>query len=95
MRCKSPSGEVELSTPITGIRACCACAASGHAAAAPPSSEMNSAASLDHLVGAQLEFAIDRKAKLLRSLEIDDQLKFAWLLDRQIGRLRALQDLST
>ena len=38
-------------------------------------------------------FAIDRKAKPLRSLEIDDQLKFAWLLDWQIGRLRALQDL--
>jgi hypothetical protein len=28
--------------PITGIAGCCACAASGHAAAAPPSSDMNS-----------------------------------------------------
>jgi hypothetical protein len=28
--------------PITSIARCCACAASGHAAAAPPSSVMNS-----------------------------------------------------
>jgi hypothetical protein len=28
--------------PITGIAGCCACAASGHAAPAPPSSVMNS-----------------------------------------------------
>jgi hypothetical protein len=28
--------------PITGIAACCALAATGHVAAAPPSSEMNS-----------------------------------------------------
>jgi hypothetical protein len=28
--------------PITGIAGCCPCAASGHVAAAPPSSDMNS-----------------------------------------------------
>jgi hypothetical protein len=36
------SGDVGPSTPITGIGGCCARAASGHAAAAPPSSDMNS-----------------------------------------------------
>jgi len=35
-------GEAPLRNPITGIAGCCARAASGHAAAAPPSSVMNS-----------------------------------------------------
>ncbi len=34
------SGELLLRNPITGIAACCPRAASGHAAAAPPTSEM-------------------------------------------------------
>src|SRR6516162_11486278 len=37
-----PSGNPPLRNPITGIADCCAPAASGHAAAAPPSSAMNS-----------------------------------------------------
>ena len=36
------SGDWPLRNPITGIAACCARAASGHAAAAPPTSVMNS-----------------------------------------------------
>src|SRR5262249_41990857 len=36
-----PSGVWLSRNPITGIAACCARAASGHAAAAPPSSDMN------------------------------------------------------
>src|SRR5262245_47867095 len=36
------SGDALLRNPITGIVACCARAASGHATAAPPSSVMNS-----------------------------------------------------
>src|SRR5262245_34846772 len=35
------AGDKALRNPITGIAACCACAASGHAAA-PPTSVMNS-----------------------------------------------------
>ena len=35
------SGDVRLRNPITGIAGCCARAASGHVAAAPPSSVMN------------------------------------------------------
>jgi hypothetical protein len=34
-------GDVLFKYPITGIAGCCAPAASGHAAAAPPSSDMN------------------------------------------------------
>ena len=39
---RTPSGDVASRNPITGIAGCCARAASGHAAAAPPSSVMNS-----------------------------------------------------
>ena len=45
MRADGPriaSGDVASRNPITGIAGCCARAASGHAAAAPPSSVMNS-----------------------------------------------------
>ena len=35
-------GDRVLRNPITGIAGCCARAASGHAAAAPPKSVMNS-----------------------------------------------------
>src|SRR5262245_28402535 len=41
-RCAESSGERALMNPITGIAGCCARAASGHAAAAPPMSVMNS-----------------------------------------------------
>jgi hypothetical protein len=36
------SGDLGSRNPITGIAGCCALAASGHAAAAPPISVMNS-----------------------------------------------------
>ena len=49
----TPSAAVFMITPMRRIRpACCARAATGHAAAAPPSSVMNSRRSFDHLVGA-------------------------------------------
>jgi hypothetical protein len=38
---RNDAGDPELRNPITGV-ACCARAATGHAAAAPPSSDMNS-----------------------------------------------------
>jgi hypothetical protein len=38
--------------PTTGIAGCCARAASGHAAAVPPSSVMKSRRFIDHLGGA-------------------------------------------
>jgi putative copper export protein len=42
----------EHGVAITGIEGCCACAVSGHAAVAPPSSVTNRRRFLDHLVGA-------------------------------------------
>ena len=42
LRAADSLGERLLRNPITGIAGCCARAASGHAAAAPPSSVMNS-----------------------------------------------------
>src|SRR6266566_4452984 len=40
--CANSSGDAALRKPITGIAGCCARAASGHVAAAPPRSVMNS-----------------------------------------------------
>jgi hypothetical protein len=47
----------------------------------------------DHLVSAQHEPGRDLMADRLRGLEIDDQLKPRRLLDRQIRRLDAAQQL--
>jgi hypothetical protein len=49
--------------------------------------------SLDHLVSAAEERVRYREAERLGGPKVDDQLEFGWLLDRQIGRLDALQDL--
>jgi hypothetical protein len=79
-------------TPMRRIRSgWCARAASGHAAAAPPSSVMNSRRPFDHLVGERQQLVGHFKAERLRRPEIDYQLKFRGLLDRQVGRLLALR----
>src|SRR5690348_1576427 len=49
--------------------------------------------SLDHFVGTGEERLRHGEAERRRSLEVDHQLEFGRLLDRQIGRLGALQDL--
>src|SRR5262249_39895329 len=41
-KCQVSSGDLALRYPITGIAGCCARAASGHVAAAPPSAASNS-----------------------------------------------------
>jgi hypothetical protein len=43
--------------------------------------------SFDHLVGADGQRQRDRDTECLRCLEIDDQLDFAYLLNREIGGL--------
>src|SRR5207248_3372852 len=48
--------------------------------------------SLDHLVGPAEQRDRKREAECLGSLEIDDHLDLAGLLDRQLARLLALED---
>ena len=47
----------------------------------------------DHLVGAADQRQRNGKAEGLGSLQVDDQLDFGSLLDRQIGRLLTLENL--
>src|SRR4029453_14322742 len=49
--------------------------------------------SSDYLIHPEQERRGDGKAERLGSLEVDDQLELPGLLHRQIGRLRALEDL--
>ena len=49
--------------------------------------------SFDHLVGAGEDRWRHGQTERIRGPEIDDQLECGWLLDWQIGRLGALQDL--
>src|SRR5690348_12294616 len=47
----------------------------------------------DHFIRSREHVRWYRQADLLRRLEIDYELEFPWLLDRQVSRLGALQDL--
>lgn len=46
----------------------------------------------DHLVGACQHGLGNGEAKRLRGLEVDNQFLLDWCLDRQVGRLLALED---
>ena len=80
--------------PITGIAGCCALAASGHAAAAPPRRVMNSRrhGSFDHLVGDGEQRGRHVDAERPGRLQVDDELELGRLQHRQVGRLLALED---
>ena len=87
------SGDLALRNPITGIAGCCARAASGHAAAAPPSSVMNSRRS--HSITSSAGRAVSggtSRPSASRRLEVDDELEFGRLQHRQVGGLRAFED---
>ena len=60
----------------------------------PPFSGRQSGHSFDDLVGAGEDRRRDREAACICSLEIDHQLEFCRLLDRQIGRLGAVENFS-
>ena len=51
--------------------------------------------SLDHLVGAQQERFGNREAERLGGGQIDDEIEFGRLLDRNVARLRPAQNQST
>src|SRR5262249_26105005 len=49
--------------------------------------------SLDHLIGCSEQRRRDGQSKCFCGLEVDHELEFRWLLDRQIRRLGAFQYL--
>ena len=49
-------------------------------------------ASLDHLIRAKQQPLRNGEAERVRSLQIDHELEFGWLLDRQVTGIRALED---
>ena len=51
--------------------------------------------SLDHLVGESEHFVGNSDAERLGGFEIDDEIEFGRLLDRQLAGLRPAQNLST
>jgi hypothetical protein len=62
----------------------------------PPRSRCHSQSStllFNHLVGALRQRLRDFQAERLRGVEVDDQLELGGLLDRQLARFRALEDL--
>ena len=73
--------------PIRRARsACCPRAASGHAAAAPPRSVMNSRLlNSITLLGAAEQREREREAERLGGLEVQEQLNFRGLLNRQVA----------
>ena len=63
------------------------------AGGAPPRS-VTAIASIDDLVGAGEEQSRHGEAERFGGIEIDDQLESGRLLNRQVGRLGAVEDLS-
>src|SRR6516225_3935873 len=87
--CPSGSSAIPINTPTRRTRSgCCAPAASGHPAAAPPSSVMNAR---PHLVGPAEQREREGKSERFHGLEVEDQLDFHCPLDRQFGWLLALK----
>src|SRR5215831_14227233 len=71
--------------------ACCASAASGHAAA-PPRSVMTSRRSFDHLVGGHEKPRRHGQAERLCRLDVESWYEFGRRLHRKIGKLCAPQN---
>src|SRR3954447_11401185 len=87
-RASSNGGTATPESPLTAV---IAAIANG----SPDSTQSGrSPALLDNLVGARQHRLRHSEAERLRGLEIDDQLENRRLVDRQIGGLGALEDLS-
>src|SRR5262249_40137918 len=82
--------------PIVGSLAdCCARAASGHDAAATPSSLMNARRFITRSPRRRaVGLTVARRDQALRNLEVRHQLESGRLQDRQVGWLGALEDLA-
>ena len=79
---------------VGSLPGCCARAASGHAAAAPPSSVMNSRRSHSITSSARASSVGGTvEAERLGGVQVDDEIELGRLLDRDVGRLRPAQNL--
>src|ERR1700722_14502583 len=65
-----------------------------HFAFVPTTDSRSAASSFDHLVSASQESRRDRQSERLGSLQIDDQFYLGALLDWEVSRLDAVQNLS-
>ena len=90
---RSRSGDRLLRKPITGIAGCCARAASGHAAAAPPSSVMNSRRFIrsPRRRGRAASAGLSRPSALA-VLRLMTSSNLVGCIDRQVGGLGALEN---
>src|SRR5262245_26021530 len=87
-----PAAGVLLRNPTTGIAVCCARAATGHAAAAPPNSVMNSRRFIRSPRRRGRASSADFQAKRPGGRKIDDELEFDRLHDRQVGWLGTFEN---
>src|SRR6516225_3484499 len=79
-------------SPENQQSAVCPSAAPAPRAAAPPSSDMNSRRSFNHLVGAGEQCRRYVEAEGLSSLKVNHKLVLSWGLYRKVGRVLALED---
>ena len=91
-RCGTSESDVLRKKPTNATAGCCARAASGHAAAAPPSSVMNSRRFIRSPRRRGRAAWRHFEAERFGGLEVDHQLVFGRRLHRQVGRLLALED---
>src|SRR5262245_58529728 len=96
MKSSVPAWEAACMEPITGNCGCCARAATGHPAAAAPSSVMNSRRRIIRSPRrpARAEL-VGCRAERVGGFEIDDKVKIRRLLDRNVGRACAAQNFVT
>jgi hypothetical protein len=83
----------DFENPITGIAGCCARAASGQTAAAAPSSVMNARLFTRSPRRRERVASAASETERFDGGQIDDELDFGRLLDRDVGGLRPAPNL--